>query len=157
MISYNIVYVFYGDTMEQDLIDTNKVIDDYLNDAWWVKENSNIPKSNMGLNNALSRRACKKYWVTKVYTEPIRRAFIDGYFHIHNLGGLTGYCAGWSVEELLLNGFYGGKGRQASGPAKHLGTALGQSYNDLYTRQGEFDGAEAYNNFDTYMAQIHER
>jgi ribonucleoside-triphosphate reductase len=135
-----------------NLIDTSKVIRDYLDDAWWVKENSNVPKSNTGLNNAISRAACKEFWLKEVYPEYVTKAYENGLFHIHNLGQLAGYCAGWSLEELLLNGFGGGRGRQRSRPAKRLGTALGQGYNDLYSRQNEFDGAEAYNNFDTFMA-----
>ena len=132
--------------------DTNDVIDEYLSGAWWVKDNANIPFSIMSLNNKLAEKAHKRYWLTKVYTDDVREAYKTRLFHIHNLGHLTTYCVGWDTEEILLRGFKGQPGRQSSRPPKHFRAALGQVYNFLYTLQGEAAGAEALNNFDTYLA-----
>lgn len=134
------------------MLDTNKIINDFVNDAWWAKENSNIPYSIMSLNNKIAERAHAYYWLSEVYTPEIRKGFDDRLFHIHNLGHLTTYCVGWNTEDILLKGFKGQPGRQTSKPAKHFRAALGQMYNYLYTLQGEAAGAEALNNFDTYLA-----
>jgi len=135
------------------LLDTNKIIDDYLyRDPWWMKENANIARSNMALNMAISRAAWSQYWLEKVYTEKIRNAFKRRLFHIHNLGAGTTYCVGWNTEDILRTGFKGGFGTQTSAPPKHFGVALGQAVNFLFTLQGEADGAEALNDFDTYLA-----
>jgi len=134
------------------MIDTNKLIDDYLGEAWWVKDNSNIDFSNMALNNKISEAVIKHYWLTQVYTEDIRKAYERGLFHIHNLGHYTTYCVGWDIEDILLRGFKGQPGRQSSSPAKHFDTALGHIYNFMYTLQGESAGAQALSNFDTYLA-----
>jgi ribonucleoside-triphosphate reductase len=135
------------------MINTNKLIDDFINQKTWeVHENSNIPFSIMSLNNDLAEAAHKEYWLTRVYDEEIRRSYSEGYFHIHDLGFLTTYCTGWNIEDVLKIGFRGQYGRQASSPPKHLGSALGQLCNYLYTMQGEAAGAEAVSNFDTYLA-----
>jgi len=134
------------------MVDTLNVIDGYLNGEWWTKENANIDKSVMALNNRIAESAIKEWWLTRNYTTEIRKAYTDGFFHIHNLGHLSVYCAGWDLSELLLKGFKGRMGRQTSGPAKHFRTALGHIYNFLYTLQGESSGAQALSNFDTYLA-----
>lgn len=133
-------------------VDTNKIINEYLDGAWWTRENSNIDRSVMALNNRLAEAAIKKWWLTQIYDEEIRRAYKDRLFHIHNLGHKTVYCVGWNIEDLLLKGFKGRLGRQTSGPAKHLRSALGHVYNFLYVLQGEAAGAQALSNFDTYLA-----
>lgn len=133
-------------------MDTNKIINDYLDGAWWTKENANIGRSVMAMNNRIAEAAVKQWWLTEVYDEEIRRAFKKRLFHIHNLGHLTVYCVGWNLEDLLTMGFKGQSGQQTSGPAKHFRTALGQIYNFLYTLQGEAAGAEAFSHFDTFLA-----
>jgi ribonucleoside-triphosphate reductase len=106
----------------------------------------------MSLNNDLAEAAHKQYWLTEVYDKSIRDGYSNGIFHIHNLGHLSTYCVGWSLEDLLRMGFKGQYGRQTSNPAKHFRSALGHIYNFLYTLQGESAGAQALSNFDTYLA-----
>ena len=136
-----------------NLLNTNIIIENFINKTTWeTEENANIPYSIMSLNNDLAEAAYKEYWLTKLYTKPIIKGYKDGLFHIHNLGFLSVYCVGWNIEDILLKGFKGQKGRQSSSPAKHFRTALGHIYNFLYTLQGEAAGAEALSNFDTYLA-----
>jgi len=132
--------------------DTNDSINEFINGAWWSRENANIPFSIMSLNNKIAEKAHKRYWLTEVYNEDIRQAYKTRLFKIHNLGHLTTYCVGWNTEDIILKGFKGQPGRHSSRPPKHFRVALGQIYNFLYTLQGEAAGAEALNNFDTYLA-----
>lgn len=132
---------------------TKKIIEDYLNQAdWRVKENSNMGFSLQGLNNHIASQATAKYWLDDIYPKKIRKAHVDGDIHIHDLQLLGGYCSGWDLKELLIQGFTGVPGKVASGPANHFRTALGQATNFLYTLQGEVAGAQAFSNFDTYLA-----
>lgn len=108
--------------------------------------------SLQGLNNYISSEVSKIYWLNKIYPENIRRAHIDGDFHIHDLGTLSVYCVGWDLSTLLLEGFRGAPGKVESKPARHLRTALGQITNFFYTLQGEAAGAQAFSNFDTLLA-----
>jgi ribonucleoside-triphosphate reductase len=130
-----------------------KIIDEYIGeDAWEVRENSNMDYSLQGLNNHIAARITKNYWMNKVYPEYIGKAAMDGDMHIHDAGTLASYCCGWDLRDLLLTGFGGVKGTNVSNPAKHFETALGQIWNFLYTLQGESAGAQSFSNFDTYLA-----
>ncbi|WP_419785000.1 ribonucleoside triphosphate reductase [Pseudodesulfovibrio sp.] len=133
-------------------LDIKDVIDSYLDQAdWRVNENANMTHSFQGLMLHLSGTVQARYALEK-YPEEIRLAHEHGYFHIHDLSfGLAGYCAGWSLRDLLLEGF-NLDGRASAGPAKHFDTALGQMNNFLGTLQNEWAGAQAFNNVDTYLA-----
>jgi len=133
-------------------LDIKNVIDDYLNKSdWRVAENANMSHSFQGLMLHLSGSVQARYALEK-YPEEVRMAHQHGYFHIHDLSfGLAGYCAGWSLRDLLLEGF-NLEGRCSSGPAKHLDAAMGQIVNFLGTLQNEWAGAQAFNNVDTYLA-----
>jgi ribonucleoside-triphosphate reductase len=117
-----------------------------------VKENSNMDYSLQGLNNYLSSNVTKEYWLDAIYTKEIRIAHCDGAIHIHDLGQFAPYCVGWDLQDILLKGFKGVKGKTTSFPPKHFRTALGQITNFLYTLQGEAAGAQALSNFDTLLA-----
>jgi anaerobic ribonucleoside-triphosphate reductase len=105
-----------------------------------------------GLNNYLSSTVIAKYWITRIYPKDIADAHFSGNIHVHDLGVLGPYCVGWDLSELLLAGFGGVAGKIESKPAKHFRTALGQIVNFFYTLQGEAAGAQAFSNFDTYLA-----
>jgi anaerobic ribonucleoside-triphosphate reductase len=135
------------------LLSNADLVDQYLNlEDWRVKENSNMSYSLQGLNNHLSSTVIAKYWITRIYPEDIANSHFSGDIHIHDLGVLGPYCVGWDLSELLLSGFGGVHGKIESKPAKHFRTALGQIVNFFYTLQGEAAGAQAFSNFDTYLA-----
>lgn len=130
-----------------------KLMEDYLGQAdWRLKENSNMSFSVQGLNNYLASSISAKYWLNKLYPENIRNAHINGDFHIHDLGLLAPYCCGWDLKDLLLRGFGGVREKVQSKAPKHFRSALGQIVNFFYTLQGEAAGAQAFANFDTYLA-----
>ncbi|MCD6454369.1 MAG: ribonucleoside triphosphate reductase [Candidatus Aminicenantes bacterium] len=130
-----------------------EIIEKYLNqNDWRVRENSNMSYSLQGLNFHISSSLTARYWLNKIYTEPIRRAHSEGEFHIHDLGVLAPYCVGWDLKDLLLRGFGGVAGKVEASPARHFRTALGQIVNFFYTLQGEAAGAQAFSSFDTYLA-----
>lgn len=133
-------------------LDVTDVIDRYLSKAdWRVSENANMSHSFQGLMLHLSGTAQARY-ALEAYPAEIRLAHEHGYFHIHDLSfGLAGYCAGWSLRDLLLEGF-NLEGRASAGPARHLDAAFGQIVNFLGTLQNEWAGAQAFNNVDTYLA-----
>ncbi|MBI4805439.1 MAG: ribonucleoside triphosphate reductase [Desulfovibrio sp.] len=133
-------------------LDIAETIDNYLSKAdWRVAENANMAHSFQGLMLHLSGTVQARYALEK-YPEEVRAAHDHGYFHIHDLSfGLAGYCAGWSLRDLLLEGF-NLEGRSSAGPAKHFDSALGQMVNFLGTLQNEWAGAQAFNNVDTYLA-----
>ncbi|GFM36544.1 ribonucleoside triphosphate reductase [Desulfovibrio psychrotolerans] len=133
-------------------LDIKETINNYLDKAdWRVSENANMTHSFQGLMLHLSGTLQAKYALEK-YPVEIRQAHEHGYFHIHDLSfGLAGYCAGWSLRDLLLEGF-NLEGRSSAGPARHMDTALGQMVNFLGTLQNEWAGAQAFNNVDTYLA-----
>jgi len=139
-------------SQKEAYLDIKEVIDTYLDQAdWRVNENANMTHSFQGLMLHLSGTVQARYALEK-YPEEIRLAHEHGYFHIHDLSfGLAGYCAGWSLRDLLLEGF-NLAGRASAGPAKHFDTALGQMNNFLGTLQNEWAGAQAFNNVDTYLA-----
>jgi len=135
------------------LLSNADLVDQYINlEDWRVKENSNMSYSLQGLNNHLSSTVIAKYWITRIYPTDIAESHFSGDIHIHDLGVLGPYCVGWDLCELLLAGFGGVMGKIESKPAKHFRTALGQIVNFFYTLQGEAAGAQAFSNFDTYLA-----
>lgn len=135
------------------LLSNADLVDQYINlEDWRVKENSNMSYSLQGLNNHLSSTVIAKYWITRIYPQDIANSHFSGDIHIHDLGVLGPYCVGWDLSELLLSGFGGVTGKIESKPAKHFRTALGQIVNFFYTLQGEAAGAQAFSNFDTYLA-----
>ena len=135
------------------LLSSADLVDQYLEiEDWRVKENSNMSYSLQGLNNYLSSTVIAKYWITRIYPASIAESHFSGDMHIHDLGVLGPYCVGWDVSDLLLSGFGGVSGKIESKPAKHFRTALGQVVNFFYTLQGEAAGAQAFSNFDTYLA-----
>lgn len=158
MIPLAKAFILYRDQHRQ-LRDLNaktndeKLMEDYLGRAdWRLKENSNMSFSVQGLNFYIASSISAKYWLNKLYPLEIREAHVNGDFHIHDLGMLAPYCAGWSLKDLLVRGFAGVEEKTQSGPAKHFRSVLGQLVNFLYTMQGETAGANAVSNFDTYLA-----
>jgi anaerobic ribonucleoside-triphosphate reductase len=135
------------------LLSSSDLVDQYLEiEDWRVKENSNMSYSLQGLNNYLSSTVIAKYWISRIYPQKIADAHFSGDLHVHDLGVLGPYCVGWDIADLLLTGFGGVSGKIESKPAKHFRTALGQIVNFFYTLQGEAAGAQAFSNFDTYLA-----
>ncbi len=129
------------------------IIDDYLDESdWHVKENSNMTYSLQGLNVHISQKVTSNYWLNNIYPKEVRDAHISGDFHIHDLGTLGPYCVGWDLQDLLLEGFHGVRGKIESNPPNHFDVALMQVVNFLYTLQGEAAGAQAFSNFDTLLA-----
>jgi len=151
-------YILYRDQRARlremrTMINSDELMEGYLQQTdWRVKENSNMSYSLQGLNNHLASAISSNYWLNKVYTANIREAHKNGEIHVHDLQLLAAYCAGWDLKDLLMRGFGGVAGKVESRPAKHFRTALGQIINFFYTLQGEVAGAEAFANFDTYLA-----
>jgi ribonucleoside-triphosphate reductase len=137
----------------KSLIDADTLVSGYIDQVdWQVNENSNMAYSWQGLNNYISSTVQANYWLHSIYPKEISNANIDKDFHIHDLGMLATYCNGWSLEDLLLRGFTGVKGKISCAPPKHFSTALGQAVNFFYTLQHEAAGAQAFSSFDTYLA-----
>lgn len=135
-----------------NLVDAVSVIGDYVSEAdWRVKENANIGYSIGGLILRSSERMTAEYWLS-IYPKEVAEAHKSAAFHIHDLGWLTGYCAGWSLRELLYEGFNGVPGYLQCKPAKHMATAISHMVNFLGTLQNEFAGAQAFSSVDTYLA-----
>ncbi len=133
--------------------DTLASVENYLQRSdWRVKENANMGYSLQGLNFHISSTIISNYWLNRIYNEEIRKMHIDGDFHIHDLGILGAYCVGWDLKDLLLSGFGHVRGKISSKPPRHLRSALGQIVNFFYTLQGEAAGAQAFSDFDTYLA-----
>ena len=129
------------------------LVEAYLNDTdWRVKENSNAPKSFGGLNKYISGEVSKNYWLNHVYTPKIKDAYLDGAIHIHDLSGLTLYCCGFSLENILLMGVQGVANIPTSSPANHFGSVLNQLTNLTTVYQNEICGAVAFNSVDTLLA-----
>lgn len=127
-------------------------IDSSAEKNWHVKQNASVSYSvgAMILNN--SERISKAHWLGKFYDKEIVDAYKSGAIHIHDLGMLTGYCAGWDLKKLIREGLGGVKGKISSGPAKHLSTLSNQMVNFLGIMQNEWAGAQAFSSFDTYLA-----
>ena len=137
----------------KELFSNLDVMDDYLDrEDWRVKESANSAYSLQGLNQHISTMITSQYWLGRLYSEEIARAHRSGALHIHDLGFLSVYCVGWDLRDLLATGFRGVEGKAQSSPARHLRTALGQIVNFFYTMQGEAAGAQAFSNFDTFLA-----
>ena len=134
-------------------LDYKNVVDNYLNVAdWRVKENSTVTYSVGGLILSNSGAITANYWLSEVYDEEIANAHKNCDFHIHDLSMLTGYCAGWSLKQLIQEGLGGVPGKITSSPAKHLSTLTNQMVNFLGIMQNEWAGAQAFSSFDTYLA-----
>ena len=147
-----IVYRQKRAEIRDSLVDAVAVIDGYVSEAdWRVKENANIGYSIGGLILRSSERMTAEYWLS-IYPKEIADAHKSAAFHIHDLGWLTGYCAGWSLRELLYEGFNGVPGYLQCDPAKHMATAISHMVNFLGTLQNEFAGAQAFSSVDTYLA-----
>lgn len=135
------------------MIDVISSIDEYLNRKdWRINANANQGYSLGGLILNMSGKMIANYWLSNIYPEKIGEAHRNGDFYIHDLDMLSGYCAGWSLRTLLVEGFNGVGGKVESTPPKHLVTALGQMVNFLGTLQNEWAGAQAFSSFDTYLA-----
>lgn len=136
-----------------ELLKNFRLVEDYieLND-WRVKESANSSYSLQGLNQHITTSIFSQYWLDRIYPAEVTRAYLNGDIHIHDLGFLSVYCVGWDLQDLLVSGFRGVTGKVESKPARHLRTALGQITNFFYTLQGEAAGAQAFANFDTYLA-----
>ena len=134
-------------------LDFKKTVDNYLNiNDWRVKENSTVTYSVGGLILSNSGAITANYWLSQVYDQEIADAHRNADFHIHDLSMLTGYCAGWSLKQLLLEGLGGVTGKITSSPAGHLSTLCNQMVNFLGIMQNEWAGAQAFSSFDTYLA-----
>ncbi|MBQ3596660.1 MAG: ribonucleoside triphosphate reductase [Clostridia bacterium] len=135
------------------LVDYKKVVDDYLKVAdWRVKENSTVTYSVGGLILSNSGAVTANYWLSEVYDNEIAEAHRNADIHIHDLSMLTGYCAGWSLRQLIKEGLGGVPGKITSSPAGHLSTLCNQMVNFLGIMQNEWAGAQAFSSFDTYLA-----
>jgi len=135
------------------LKNSKTIVEGYLyKDDWRVKENSNSPFSFGGLNRYITAEVSKDYWLREVYTQPIAEAYVDGHIHIHDLGGLSLYCCGYSLRDILLQGVKGISNIPTSAPAKHFDSALNQLANLATIFQNEIMGAVAFNSFDTLLA-----
>lgn len=136
------------------LLDYKKLVNGYIgeNKDWRVKENSTVTLSVGGLILSNSGAITANYWLSEVYDDEIAQAHRQCFLHLHDLSMLTGYCAGWSLKQLLLEGLGGVPGRITSSPAKHLSTLCNQMVNFLGIMQNEWAGAQAFSSFDTYLA-----
>ena len=138
---------------QRTIVDVASSINEYLDRAdWRVNANANQGYSLGGLILNVSGKVVANYWLSHVYPPEIGRAHREGDIHIHDLDMLAGYCAGWSLRTLLLEGLNGVPGKVEAGPPKHLSSAVGQIVNFLGTLQNEWAGAQAFSSFDTYMA-----
>ncbi len=134
-------------------INCNTTIEEYINKQdWRINANSNTGYSHAGLINNTAGKVIANFWLDKVYSPEEGRAHRDGDYHIHDLDCLSGYCAGWSLRNLLNEGFNGVRGRVESKAPSHFRSALGQMANFLGILQSEWAGAQAFSSFDTYLA-----
>lgn len=139
--------------MHTTMLNYKEIVDSYVNSTdWRVKENSTVTYSVGGLILSNSGAITANYWLSEIYDSEIANAHRDGDLHIHDLSMLTGYCAGWSLKQLLLEGLGGVTGKITSKPAKHLNTLCNQMVNFLGIMQNEWAGAQAFSSFDTYLA-----
>ena len=134
-------------------LDYTEIVNNYLNVAdWRVKENSTVTYSVGGLILSNSGAITANYWLSEIYDDEIAEAHRKGDIHIHDLSMLTGYCAGWSLKQLIQEGLGGVPGKITSSPATHLSTLCNQMVNFLGIMQNEWAGAQAFSSFDTYLA-----
>ena len=135
------------------LLDYRKVVNDYVQvEDWRVKENSTVTYSVGGLILSNSGVITANYWLSEIYDEEVAQAHRNGDIHIHDLSMLTGYCAGWSLQQLISEGLGGIQGKTTSAPARHLASLCNQMVNFLGIMQNEWAGAQAFSSFDTYLA-----
>ena len=138
---------------ERPTVDAIATITEYLDRSdWRVNANANQGYSLGGMMLNTSGKVVANYWLSQVYPAVAGQAHRDADLHIHDLDMFAGYCAGWSLKDLLQQGFNGVPGAIAAGPAKHFSSAVGQIVNFLGTLQNEWAGAQAFSSFDTYMA-----
>ncbi len=135
------------------MLDYKDLVDNYLQiNDWRVKENSTVTYSVGGLILSNSGAITANYWLSEIYDDEIASAHKNGDIHIHDLSMLTGYCAGWSLKQLIQEGLGGIPGKITSSPASHLSTLCNQMVNFLGIMQNEWAGAQAFSSFDTYLA-----
>ncbi len=135
------------------MVDYKAIIDNYLSISdWRVKENSTVTYSVGGLILSNSGAVTANYWLSEIYDDEIGNAHRNADIHIHDLSMLTGYCAGWSLKQLIQEGLGGVPGKITSAPAAHLSTLCNQMVNFLGIMQNEWAGAQAFSSFDTYLA-----
>ena len=152
-------YILYRKSREKlreirsTMLDYKKLVDGYLRVSdWRVKENSTVTYSVGGLILSNSGAITANYWLSEIYDEEIANAHRNAEMHIHDLSMLTGYCAGWSLKQLISEGLGGVTGKITSAPAKHLSALCNQMVNFLGIMQNEWAGAQAFSSFDTYLA-----
>lgn len=139
--------------MKNTILDYKEVVNSYVKvEDWRVKENSTVTYSVGGLILSNSGAVTANYWLSEIYDQEIADAHRNADIHIHDLSMLTGYCAGWSLRQLLLEGLGGITGKITSSPAKHLSVLCNQMVNYLGIMQNEWAGAQAFSSFDTYLA-----
>ena len=139
--------------MKSTILDYKEIVDSYVKvEDWRVKENSTVTYSVGGLILSNSGAVTANYWLSEIYDEEIANAHRNADIHIHDLSMLTGYCAGWSLKQLIQEGLGGITGKITSSPAKHLSVLCNQMVNFLGIMQNEWAGAQAFSSFDTYLA-----
>ncbi|MDD4624053.1 MAG: ribonucleoside triphosphate reductase, partial [Bacilli bacterium] len=139
--------------IKDTVLDYKDVVNKYLNISdWRVKENSTVTYSVGGLILSNSGAITANYWLSEVYNDDVAKAHKNADIHIHDLSMLTGYCAGWSLKQLIQEGLGGVPGKITSSPPKHLSTLCNQMVNFLGIMQNEWAGAQAFSSFDTYLA-----
>ena len=139
--------------MKSTILDYKDVVNSYVKvEDWRVKENSTVTYSVGGLILSNSGAITANYWLSEIYDEEISDAHRNADLHIHDLSMLTGYCAGWSLKQLIQEGLGGIPGKITSAPAKHLSVLCNQMVNFLGIMQNEWAGAQAFSSFDTYLA-----
>ncbi len=139
--------------MKSTILDYKDVVNNYVKvEDWRVKENSTVTYSVGGLILSNSGAVTANYWLSEIYDEEIAQAHRNADIHIHDLSMLTGYCAGWSLKQLIQEGLGGIPGKITSAPAKHLSVLCNQMVNFLGIMQNEWAGAQAFSSFDTYLA-----
>lgn len=135
------------------MVEVGQTMDEYLDQTdWRVNANSNQGYSLGGLILNVSGKVVANYWLSHVYPEEIGNSHRNGDFHIHDLDMFCGYCAGWSLRQLLEEGFNGLNNRVQSAPPRNLQATVNQMINFLGTLQNEWAGAQAFSSFDTYLA-----
>ena len=140
-------------SMNSALLNYKDVVNSYVKvEDWRVKENSTVTYSVGGLILSNSGAVTANYWLSEIYDQEIADAHRNADIHIHDLSMLTGYCAGWSLKQLLMEGLGGIPGKITSAPAKHLSVLCNQMVNFLGIMQNEWAGAQAFSSFDTYLA-----
>jgi len=152
-------YILYRDLHSRqrnihNLLDIGEQINNYLDKSdWTVNANSSVDFHLQGMYKNITEKVSEMYWMNEIYDEEMRNLHFNKDLHIHKSSSISSYCVGWDLEDILLTGFTGVPGNVSSAPAKHLGSALGQIVNFMYTLTNEApDGAVALSSLDTYLA-----